>query len=730
MGKSGKVKDCGQETGRTSQRMTMNERWNLYLNLEYQAPRWPWAKKSFTTLESSDVESLPFATHDFTRYSPTDGPIDRVHVPGSLPREEPVCQTTLAVYHDSGHLYLFIAAAKPRRPVPELADCPNEDFSIVLSSGCAGRGIYFGMNQTGAAIGCTQVWDPDIPFVATNLQDHFAKTKNKEVAGPSGWRSGLLDGLYAARVLANGKGLVGCFQINRDLIAAEMDAKCVRLTAARVCYATGEWVSWGSPVLWSARDDMHGTVRLVESVQPALLPTLARVDLVYDPPTESAAIEAHWQGANPESIGRLNKTTYAGYADKLTFALNSHEVTVPLAASTRAEFALPNGWNRLEIMTAANPVKEISFQKVSGNSLHVSLKPTVSMPSLAEIRKAFDRWHEGHDQTYRGGGIWGDKVGNAEAKKRYCLCHSGIFHIEPYLVASRYLERQPTYDQRIREMCERALAERKPEGWFPCYCSGNAREPELGDGGAFTNGSVGEGLVLASDLLHEKKWLAAAERAADYSWYRWESNQNYAAFALWHLAALYERDHQKRWLDRALYLARHFVTRDIGLSGAQGGHNYFTGYGNITLKGMARLLAVLPSGHEFRPLLKDKVIRFANQILSRQQPSGLVAGRNRKYLGYHHPVPGLFFVADAIPEEAAPLEPALAAMTSAMIRGGEEDSKRKVDSDSGLVLALALKYCSAGRNKVRRQQRNRKVGASALDRRRGAKNRGRERKGR
>ncbi len=661
------------------------ERWNLWLDRDLAALPWPWPGKRLADLAAADVTVLPGATDGFLRYSPTDGTTDRVQVPAELPREAPRCRTALAVYHDAATLTVCIAAARPADPIPELADCANEDFAVVLPSGCPGRGFYFGMDQTGGHIGCAQIWDKDFPCEAQDLP----QLGDAAAAGPSGWQSVRLDGLYEARVIATADGLTACFQISLTLAAAGKRTGAIRLSAGRVCYATGEWVSWGSPIIWSPREDLHGAVRLVDAPQPPRAPTLARLDLIYTPETESCVIEGRWQGTDAATLRPFLQGNYADYAGKATVALNGVEQTGPLAPLMTASFALPEGWNRIEIMSAPHPVREVGFEKVSGRTLRPSpVVGTAAMPGRDQLEAAFAVWHEAHERSCLGGGVWGEKVG---VKRRHCLCHCGIFHIEPYLVASRCLGRRPAWDQRIRETCERMLAEQRPEGWFPCTCSANTREPQLGDGGAFTNGSVGEGLVLASELLGEPAWLAAAQRAADYAWYRWENNQNYAAFALWHLAALHARDPQRRWLDRALYLARHFVIRDIGLSGAQGGHNYFTGYGNITLKGLARFLAVLPAAHAFYATLEDKTIRFANQILSRQQPGGLFAGRNRKYLGYCHPVPGLFFVADALPQQTQRLAPALAAMTHAVLRGGAEDPARKVDSDSGLVLALALR---------------------------------------
>ena len=208
----------------------------------------------------------------------------------------------------------------------------------------------------------------------------------------------------------------------------------------------------------------------------------------------------------------------------------------------------------------------------------------------------------------------------------------------------------------------------QPEGWFPCYCAsagGNAA-PKPFEGGAFTHGAVGEALLLAERVTGDSRYLAAASRAAKaYRLYPWEDNQNYAAFALWHLAELYMRDRSPLTLGRAVYYASHFAARGIDLSGAQDGHNYYTGYSNITLKGLARLLEVLPSG--------------------------MFAGRNRKYLGYHHTAPGLFFVARALPEMAADLEPALLAMYEAQ-KGGPDLRHSDTAQYCGMTIACMAQY--------------------------------------
>ncbi len=650
------------------------ERWNLFLDLELASTPWPWPGQSFASITAADIVNRhadgTSGSTDFLRYSPTDGVTDWAQVP-LLPREAPACRTRLHVHHDDANLFVFVHADQPANPIPELADCRNEDYCVAIPGPIPEWGFYFGMNQEGEHIGCSQVWNA----AAVQALSGKAPAATGD-SGVMGWPGQSLAGRYDARVLplATG-GRIACFQIACNLVNA---GRSIALSVGRTCYATGEWVSWGAPIVWSPRYDAHGRVRLVDTPPPPDRPRLTRLDLLYNPDDETATLDSQWSGTDDHAMEPFRAGQYKAFADTVLFALNGHETPAPLGRVSQAVFPIPDGWNHLEVMSTATPVQAVSFGKVSGATLVA--RPEFNgarMPSRDALRKAFANWHDRLEATYQGAGAW-----PWGGRGLTCLCHGGVFNIEPYLLADPAWQ-EPIHETRICECCERALAAQKPAGWFPCTCSANTREPELGDGGAFTNGSVGEALVLASTRLDEPAWLDAAKRAAGYAWYRWEPNQNYAAFALWHLAALHEREPDAGWLTSALYLARHFVIRDIGPGGAQGGHNFFTGYANITLKGMARLLAVLPDNDPFRSLLKNKTIRFANQILSRQQPNGLFAARNRRFLGYQHPAPGLFFVAQAIPEQAGRILPALAAMTHGVIQAGGSDP------DSGAVLALA-----------------------------------------
>lgn len=261
----------------------------------------------------------------------------------------------------------------------------------------------------------------------------------------------------------------------------------------------------------------------------------------------------------------------------------------------------------------------------------------------------------------------------------------------PYALCCRHLDSQPVYRDRIRETAERVLAHQHPEGWYPDLCL--EKNPARFRGGAFCNGSAGEAMAIAHVILDDETLLASSRRAADaYQWYPLEMNENYCAFTLWHLAELYEQTQEARDLERAIYYARHFASRDIGLCGAQDAHNYYTGYANITLKGLARLLRILPKAHPFYPVLRARTIRFANQTLARLQPNGLCAGRNRCYVGYMHLAPGLFEVARALPEERSVLEPVLCAMYGVVLHALESTPTNFGDGYDGLVIACMARY--------------------------------------
>lgn len=675
----------------------MLEHWMLYLHRSYTALPWPWAGRAWAALTAADIAELPQATADFTRYAPTDGCGSQV--PAGQPREWPHCDTRLAVYHDPEALYVFIAAHPPAQPIPELAAETREDFSLVCQLDGLDRGLYFGMNERGEHTCYPIVWDavaqPAADFAAWPWT-HYPHRGWGPVPGA----------LSEGRVISTTDALVASWRIPREMIATGLSGDRLRLSAGRRCYRTNELLSWGSPIVWQPRSADMGTVVLAAAPPPASRPTLHRIDLDYDPIEETGTLQVTWQ--NPWSelqssataaaeASRAEAQAYAEHLPRCSAILNGLEQTAAMAAVNSFELPLVDGWNHLEILTATGSPHLLSFQKFSGNRLLAHLPPAHGLPSLEEVGELFARWHAGHERNYRGGGIWGPP-----GQAVYCLEHNGVFHAEPYALASLYLEEPcEVYRQRVQEACERVLPEQDPEGWFPCYCCevGMMQKPPRFEGGAFANGAVGEALVLGRRVLGHERYLSAARRAAEaYRWYPCEINQNYAAFALWHLAELYELDNDPRWLERAVYYAEHAAGRGIDPAGVQDGHNYYCGYGGITLKGLAKLLHILPVQHPFGPQLQDWVTRFCNQMLYRQQPNGTFAERNRRYLGYQSlaPAPGLFEAARVLPPDAAnALTPAMLAMFEHVRDGLQNPPPADPDLAAGLVLALLARVLAA-----------------------------------
>jgi hypothetical protein len=311
-------------------------------------------------------------------------------------------------------------------------------------------------------------------------------------------------------------------------------------------------------------------------------------------------------------------------------------------------------------------------EKWSGHRPFPRYPSADGLPSLNELRERFARAHERQERDYGGRGTWSSSVAYEAEEQEASQGHEGLDHncafpMEAYALACLYLERNATYEQRVREACERMLREEQPGGYFLNYHFGEETSPFVG--GAFTQGSVGEALLLGYRIFGDERYLQSSQRAAKaYAEYSLEGNVNYMAFVLWHLAELYELTGDEHELERAVWYARHGILRGMNPSGAHPGHNYYTGYGDITLKGLAKLLRVLPEDHEFRPILRESTLRYTNQMLSRQCADGSFEGRNRLYFGYRHLCNGPFEVLRALPEYSAELEPVLIHMMNTQFR--------------------------------------------------------------
>lgn len=624
----------------------MTEHWVLYVDHHLQALPWPWPTRDWKTLTVDDVEVLPHSTCDLLRVAPTDG-FDAL-VPENLPREVARCRTHLAVYHDADFIYVFLKADRPA-PTPELADLDREDLSCVFQLGGIDRGLYLGLNQNGEHIALRYAFDDSL-----QLSD-----------APSCWPfdfSGPISDGYTARAMKCAGFTLGMWRVDRTKLASGFVQKQIRFCATRRCYLTNELVAWASSTLWRPRAGTMGILTLVEHPTPAAKPYVRRLDAIYDTASETAVLRTHWHDLwSQEKMMILRKGTYNEYSSKFSLMLNGQESTEEIKPVVEQQFALADGWNRLEVLCGFSGPQQIPFEKRSGNRIVPGIaKAGLSKPDLPSLRAAFAKWHEVTQKGYHGGGCWGSPTCTNGG---YNISHNGAFHAEPYAIAWLHLEQREIYAVRVKEFCERALSMQHRDGWFADL----AVEPSGATpfyGGAFDTGSAAFALILGFRVLRDERLLAASRRVVDaYRLYRFETNQNYAAFAVWHLAEHFAVEPSERVLNLAVYYARD-AARAIDLGGAQDGHNYYAGYGGITLKGLGKLLAILPRAHPEHDFFRERAIRMANQMVARQQKSGFFAERNRKYVGYQTltAAVGMLEVAHALGGEIArDLEPAILA---------------------------------------------------------------------
>jgi hypothetical protein len=382
------------------------------------------------------------------------------------------------------------------------------------------------------------------------------------------------------------------------------------------------------------------------------VPYLRRADLQYDAEVESGELTL--------TMGGLA----AGETARVKVTLNTHATSLDtrfdgVAGTVALPWALEDGSNYLMVKVGDARTVTFDCEKWSGHRLFPKYPFADPLPDMASLQAQFVTWHTHKEAIYVEPGIWSNLI-----MKAYGYDHNCAFIMEPYAYACLYLDRQPIYEQRVREACDRLVREQSPSGVFLCYHF--SANPQPFEGGAFGHGSASEALCLGYRVLGDPRYLEASRRAADaYPLYALENNTNYMAFVLWHLAELSELTGETSYLDVAAWYAQYGIIRGMNPSGTHPGHNYYSAYGNITLKGLAKLIRLLPDSHPFHPVLKERILRFTNQMLARQRVNGLFDGHNRMYYGYQHTLPGLFEVARALPETASVLEPVLVAMLNA-----------------------------------------------------------------
>lgn len=263
-------------------------------------------------------------------------------------------------------------------------------------------------------------------------------------------------------------------------------------------------------------------------------------------------------------------------------------------------------------------------------------------PLQTQVSKAFQAAHEISEALYLGGGIW---AGEAPIP----LIRFTSRRVIGYACAYRVLA-NPVYLTRAREGLEYLLREQKPSGTFVWYYR-STRGIDNQNDGLYETAIAGCALVEGYRLLGDVRYLLASEKAA-----RWvmacpiSPNTNYNMFAVWHLAALYRETQKSDYLEAAVYRTKEGGIPGQFASGGWPGHNSWSWYHGIIVRGMAELYNVLSVDHPFRIELQPSLMTAINRLIREQDITGHIPANPGIADDHHrmsHPLHGLLLARES-----------------------------------------------------------------------------------
>jgi hypothetical protein len=607
-----------------------SETWIIYYDRNYAAGPWPYAKswEEFSRAPGPLVD----AVDDFGRVSPCDGLSETPTVPANLPRGKPRGTYRLAVYHDPDFLYVILeaqdgphlVAADQLRAIPHLAGVEPLPTAVVIPSVDERWNYRFGVNAQG---------EPE-------AQRHPALYGPRRATPPAA----ILQWDFRRVTLVGSEWTF--WRIARSSIADALDGATLRLSVARACFYTLESVAWGSQATWAQRPDEMGLVRLVARRPLAPWPRLRRIECDYDPLREQGRLRLLWSDFYRPEEEQNKPPSWPSWPlqppdhwYEAALHVNTARRLLPLQETAESDWLpIADGWNRVRVATSGGPATEVYFEKRSGNRIaepplpakpwigNERIRTQIHAECAAVIRGLEERRASGEPLEFR---RW--------ATYQAASCGR----------AYHYVGEDPRLLDVLRDEADCALRLQRPDGTYAGFhLAAHGRQAGVWAGGAYDTGPAGELWVVAAWLLKQPHYLEASRRlVAAYRSYPVEFNHNYAAFALYHLAAHYRLTGEAEALRHGLYYAEHCAGCDILPLGFQGGHNYYSCYGAITLRGLAQFCLVLPDSEPFKPVLRERCIRMANQVISRMLPDGLYDARDRFYIGRSLWLWGLFSAA-------------------------------------------------------------------------------------
>lgn len=584
--------------------------WMIYCDRAYEATRWPFAEwDDFLRAPSAMVNACP----DVMRVSPTDG-AQEIHAPADLPRPVPRGEYRFAIHHDDAWLYVLLESKDAPIVTPwKKGDGVITSVQLISNDGHAMlnfRGFRQGSGQQPASSPTAFVgharYGPRQPVIAKREFD------------------------WSFSVVKSGERELSCWRIARASITDAVEGSRLRLSISRTNLETIEAVAWGAYHIWGPRLDEFGAVRLVRERDGAAPPNVRRVDLNYDTAAEQGRLVMHWENVRDE-IETVTAYHPPGWEAPLNIGsvMVNDDVTKHILAA-RVETApidFVDGHNQIQIACATAKTARFSLEKCSGNRVRSSRFPAVERVGndavLQRIRAACATAMDEHDQ----------RIARGEHTK-YLVAR--VYRALGLARFYRYFEKDPRTLAVVRSEADFLLTLQREDGSFAGYHmqSVSGKKPaQPWAGGGYDSGPSGELWVLAGMLTGDEKYLAASRRLLN-AWhdYRVEFNHNYAGIGLYHLAAHYLHTGERAALEHALHHAKYSVAVDFLPMGFHGGHNYYSVYGGLTLRGLAMLAAALEPGDPYRAELTELCVRMTNQIITRMQHSGTVDARDRYYI--------------------------------------------------------------------------------------------------
>lgn len=601
------------------------ESYQLYYNFREKVEHLPGGTAAIRVMPS-----LPYT--GFARCTPCDGSGETPQVPPYLPRALPTGQYSWGAYCDTA--YLFIVLDAKEGPGPEALaqrDGALDQLIIFQPDGAWYRTLQIALDGSHQA-----------------LSHRYSHNPRTAACEEPEWH-------WRVERLALGENYHRTlWEISLADLMPHIRCGELRLSLSKTTIRSHEAVAWGAYGIWNPRFDECGVLTLDSIAKGETVLRNANVHL--DASGHTASIDLQWESIPPESSGpSLNASEAWRESDwnRGSIRVNHRMRSFPLATNvTVGPFTLASGWNELHVNSRQGTHARVFLEVAPTQEL---VLPEYAVPiDLAEAQAWSDAWlgklveAKTLPQKFQ---RWMARGGSAVLARGFRGAAP-----EEWLIWGKALA---TY----------LLTLQRDDGTFSGYhLSSDGATDVPWRGGAYDSGQVGELWIRTYQATQDPQFLEASRKLVRaYAGYRVEFNPNFAAFALYHLAAHYEVTGEGEALEHLVYYLQWCVLPNLLPLGFHGGHNYYSVYAAIILRALALGYKALPNEHTLKHEVLRAMTRMSNQAMSRLQPDGSFDSRDRHFVGETLWLDGLFAVYLAKPEFREKLQPVLGFILSKAI---------------------------------------------------------------